>query len=159
LDLKNHDITASLRVFIRNGNGNYTEITNPGSYIVTIPGVIQLKYQVIDFYGNVTNSEISLDVASGAPVLTGISNLQTALNPRTGFPMNLLTGIKATDLKNQDISQNIKVFLKNAEGNFTQITNPTTYTVAATSIIQLKYEISDSYGHKVDEEISLNILS
>ena len=73
--------------------------------------------------------------------------------------MNLLTGIKATDLKNQDITKNIKVFLKNAAGTFTQITNPTTYTVTTAGIIQLKYEINDSYGHKVDEEISLNIIS
>jgi hypothetical protein len=158
-DLRNQNITASIKVYIKNTEGIFTLISNPVSYVIAAAGAIQLKYQVMDSYGNITSSEISLDVASGAPVLTGISNLQTALNPKTGPPMDLLTGIKATDLKNQDITSSIKVFFKNVDGTYTQITAPKSFSTKTAGKIYLKYQINDSYSNETLAETSLTVAS
>jgi hypothetical protein len=110
---------------------------------------------VSDKYGNTLISEITLTVQSGLPTVTGIDKLAQTINPMTGVPMDLLSGVKALDAKNQDITQNTKVYIKNTDGTYTQIENPRIYTTNTAGTLQLKYEVSDAYGNSIVTETSL----
>ena len=91
------------------------------------------------------------------PVFTGLENLQTTLNPKTEIPMNLLSGVKVTDLKNQDITSKIKVFFKTENETFIEITNPTNYIVFTAGSLNLKYQVSDSYDQMIEVQKTLNV--
>jgi len=92
------------------------------------------------------------------PVFTGLENLQTTLNPRTEIPMNLLSGVKATDGKDLDITASTKVYTKNQAGQYVLIITPTTYVVEIPGTLDLKYVITDSYNQTTEVEKSLNVI-
>ena len=71
--------------------------------------------------------------------------------------MNLLAGVKAIDGKEVDISANIKVYLKNQNGQFTLITNPASFLVDIPVILELKYQVTDSYHQTLEVEKSLTV--
>lgn len=158
IDGKEVDITSSIKIYLKNTDGTYTEIVTPKSYIVKNIGKIALKYQVTDSYENNTISEVSLNVASGMPVFTGLENLQTTINPKTEIPMNLLSGVKAIDGKEVDITASTKVYTKNQAGQFVLISNPTAYVVSVPGALDLKYQITDSYNQTTEVEKSLNVI-
>ena len=72
--------------------------------------------------------------------------------------MNLLAGVKAIDGKEVDISTNIKVYLKNQNGQFTLITNPASFLVDIPVTLELKYQVTDSYHQTIEVEKSLSVI-
>jgi hypothetical protein len=92
------------------------------------------------------------------PVFTGLDNLQTTVNPRVDIPINLLSGVKALDAKEVDLTPNIKVYLKNQSGQYVLISNPTTYLVDVPKTLELKYQVTDSYTQTTELEKTLNVI-
>jgi len=45
--------------------------------------------------------------------------------------MDLLSGVKASDTRDGDITAKIKVYLRNTDATYTEITTPKAYTVNA----------------------------
>ena len=112
-DTRDGDISSKIKVFLKDQTGQYTEISSPKNFMVQTIGILPLKYQVSDNNNNTTASEISLNITSGLPIIFGLENLQAVIDPKTDTPINLLTGVRATDAKDIDISSNITVFIKN----------------------------------------------
>jgi hypothetical protein len=156
-DIRDGDISAKIKVYLKE-NGQYTEIATPKTYIVKNIGTVVIKYEITDNNKNIVAQEVSLNVASGMPIFTGLENLQTTLNPKTEVPMNLLSGVKATDGKELDITANIKVYNKNQSWQYVLISNPTAYVVEVPGTLDLKYVITDGYAQTTEVEKSLNII-
>ncbi len=72
--------------------------------------------------------------------------------------MNLLSGVKALDGKELDLTANIKVYLKSQSGEYGLLNNPTNYLVDVPTTLSLKYQISDSYNQITEVEKSLNVI-
>ena len=156
-DTRDGDITTNIKVYLKE-NGQYAEITTPKSYIIKNLGTITVKYEITDNNKNTVASEVSLNVTSGMPIFTGLDNLQTTVNPRVDIPMNLLSGVKAKDGKEVDLTANIKVYLKNQSGQYGLVNNSTTYLVDVPTILELKYQITDSYTQTTEVEKTLNVI-
>ena len=90
-DCRNEDITQNIKVFLKNTDGTYAQIENPRIYTANAAGIIQLKYEISDKYGNTVVSETSLTVKQGIAIITGLDKLPETLKPTTGLPMNLLS--------------------------------------------------------------------
>lgn len=145
----NPTITASL-----NGQPiSYTDV-----YAFATAGDFTLKIKATDKSGNANASDIAINVGTGMPTITGLDNLQTTLNPKIGIPMDLLSGIKASDTKDGDLTTKIKVYNKDTNGQYVLITNPNTYTVEIPGILNLKYQITDNSNQTTEVEKTLNII-
>ncbi len=145
----NPSITASL---------NGQSISYRDAYVFASAGDFTLKIKATDKFGNTNASDIAINVGAGLPSLIGLENLQTTINPKTNIPMDLLSGVQASDTKDGDITAKIKIYLKDQSGQ-TEITTPKSYIVKDIGTITLKYEITDNNKNTVASEVSLNITS
>lgn len=113
------DITS--QVTINKGNLNTDKV-----------GVYSVVYTVKDKAGNVTNKSATIDVYSNKPVIEG-SDLTLAVNEE----FKPLTGMRATDVEDGDITSKLKVTATTVDTK-----KPGTYKV--------KYEVTDKDGQTTE---------
>jgi hypothetical protein len=82
-DLKDGDLTARIKVFVKDQYGHYILITNPTAYVVEIPCTLYLKYQVTDNSNQTAEVEKSLIVIQEALTVPQMQIMPTdpAFNP------------------------------------------------------------------------------
>lgn len=62
-DAKNTDITSNIKVFVKSANDQYTLVVNPSAFTAESEGILSLRYQITDSYGQTLTTELNLQIA------------------------------------------------------------------------------------------------